>query len=334
MADVKVSVVIPVYNAMPYLGQCLDSLSGQTFQDIEILCVNDGSHDGTAEFLHRYQKESDKIQIFDQRHQGAGAARNLGLSHAKGKYVIFLDADDFFDAGLIEKVFLQAERTESDVILFDIFRFDNQTKERKTPRMNLNQRYIPPLEVFSVEDIPESVFQISLGAAWNKFCRTEFLKENNLKFQEIPNSNGVFFSFAILLSARRISVVNERLLYYRSNNPKSMVGQIGNSPLCFMAAWQELYEMARARHEPALLRSFSEAFCVYAKHRLSEFRNRNSFRQTFVFLKDAAFFDFGFKGAARDILLSDEAMEWVSDIESLEESGYIEKYCLEIEPDA
>ena len=94
---VKVSVIIPVYNVEPYLKQCMDSVVGQTLKDIEIICVDDGSTDGSLDILREYAAEDNRIQIIEQKNAGAGAARNNGMRHATGKYLSFLDSDDFFE---------------------------------------------------------------------------------------------------------------------------------------------------------------------------------------------------------------------------------------------
>jgi glycosyltransferase involved in cell wall biosynthesis len=93
----KVSVIIPVYNVEAYLRQCLDSVVNQTLKDIEMICVDDGSTDSSAEILKEYAKKDERIRVLTQSNSGAGAARNAGLVSAKGKWLYFLDGDDFID---------------------------------------------------------------------------------------------------------------------------------------------------------------------------------------------------------------------------------------------
>ena len=95
-----VSVIIPVYNQEKYLDECLSSVCGQTLRDIEIMCVNDGSTDESLKILNKYAKNDSRIHVFSQSNQGAGVARNLGLSKAKGKYLSFLDSDDVVNANI------------------------------------------------------------------------------------------------------------------------------------------------------------------------------------------------------------------------------------------
>lgn len=103
---VKISVIIPVYNCKTYLEQCINSVINQTLKEIELICVDDGSADGSCDILQNYAKEYEFIHVFEQENSGAGAARNLGLKHAVGEFIAFLDADDFYlDADALEKMY-------------------------------------------------------------------------------------------------------------------------------------------------------------------------------------------------------------------------------------
>ena len=113
----KVSVINPVFNVEPYLKQCMDSVVGQTLKDIEIICVDDGSTDGSLDILKEYATEDSRIQIIEQKNAGAGAARNNGMRHATGKYLSFLDSDDFFEPRMLEKAYDLAEKDQADFVI-------------------------------------------------------------------------------------------------------------------------------------------------------------------------------------------------------------------------
>lgn len=108
---VKVSVIIPVYNVEPYLKQCMDSVVGQTLKDIEIICVDDGSTDNSLDILREYAAEDSRIQIIEQKNAGAGAARNNGMRYATGKYLSFLDSDDFLNRECLKRHMIWQKRT-------------------------------------------------------------------------------------------------------------------------------------------------------------------------------------------------------------------------------
>ena len=116
--NVKVSVVMPVYNVENYIEECLDSLISQTLKEIEIICVDDGSTDGTLNLLYKYEKSDTRVKVIQQQNQYAGVARNNGMKHAVGEYILFLDSDDFFERTMLEKMYNEAKRTEADLVLW------------------------------------------------------------------------------------------------------------------------------------------------------------------------------------------------------------------------
>lgn len=124
----KVSVIIPVYNAENYLKECLDSILKQTLQEIEVICVNDGSSDGSLSILNEYVKEDSRLKIISQENQGAGSARNNGLKYAKGLFVIFLDCDDIFEHNMLEIMYSKAILLNLDVCVCRSDQFNNDTK--------------------------------------------------------------------------------------------------------------------------------------------------------------------------------------------------------------
>ena len=126
---VKVSVIIPVYNVEPYLKQCMDSVVGQTLKDIEIICVDDGSTDGSLDILREYAAEDNRIQIIEQKNAGAGAARNNGMRHATGKYLSFLDSDDFFEPRMLEKAYDLPEKDQADFVAYKSDQYHTEKKQ-------------------------------------------------------------------------------------------------------------------------------------------------------------------------------------------------------------
>ena len=116
--SIDVSVILPAWNVSPYLRQCLDSIVSQTLTNIEIICVDDGSTDGTLDILREYAEKDSRILVIHQENQGAGAARNNAMRYAKGKYLSFLDSDDFFEPDMLEKSWEAAERNNADIVVF------------------------------------------------------------------------------------------------------------------------------------------------------------------------------------------------------------------------
>ena len=115
--NLKVSVIIPVYNVEQYLNQCLDSVINQTLKDIEIICVDDGSTDNSFKMLEEYAQKDNRIKVIHQKNKGAAAARNEGLYIAQGKYLSFLDSDDFFEIDMLEQMYNCAEKYNTDIVV-------------------------------------------------------------------------------------------------------------------------------------------------------------------------------------------------------------------------
>ena len=131
---VKVSVIIPVFNVEDYLKQCLDSVVHQTLKDIEIICVNDSSTDKSLDILEEYAKTDWRIRVITQPNAGAGAARNKGMDVATGKYLAFLDSDDFFELNMLEKAYEMAEDEQSDLVVYKSDQY--HTEDNRTGRYN------------------------------------------------------------------------------------------------------------------------------------------------------------------------------------------------------
>ena len=119
-----------VYNVENYIEECLDSLINQTLKEIEIICVDDGSTDGTLKLLYKYEEADSRVKIIQQQNQYAGVARNNGMKHAVGEYIIFLDSDDFFEKTMLEKIYNEAKRKEADLLFFCFKVFDDEKKEK------------------------------------------------------------------------------------------------------------------------------------------------------------------------------------------------------------
>ncbi|MCD8190927.1 MAG: glycosyltransferase [Clostridiales bacterium] len=214
MGTPVVSVIIPVYNVEKYLGKSLDCILEQTLTDIEVICVDDGSTDQSPAILEEYAQKDTRIKVLRQENKGAGAARNLGFFHAVGTYAYFFDADDLCSPELLEKTVVRAEETDADIVAFDFIRFHEDGVTEK--RVGIHADWLPPeTEVFSYRDCPDRIMSVINPTPWNKLCRTAFLREHQLKYEEISSSNDITFSAVCAASAERISFLKEELFQYR-----------------------------------------------------------------------------------------------------------------------
>lgn len=214
----RLSVIIPVYNSEPYIRKCLDSVLSQN-ENIQIICIDDGSDDGSREILSEYGLKHSCITVVEQSNQGAGAARNLGLKHAIGEYVHFLDSDDWMEDGAYRLILNRMMRSNVDVCIFQKYNYDNETGISRPiiKAFNTNCR------VINLETNPSFLIHGPV-VPWNKICRRSLIVENDLRFDEIVCANDRTFHFSLLMCAGSIMICKEPLVYYRTNNSKSLVG--------------------------------------------------------------------------------------------------------------
>ena len=254
---IKVSAIIPVYNAELYLAECLESILQQTFEDFEVICIDDGSSDGSLDILFNFQEKDSRIRILTQDNQGAGVARNLGISCSMGDYLFFLDADDFFAEDMFCRTVEHAEKTGADIVLFGGNRFD--TRKSKLGNFEfLNTSLLPQKECFSKEDLPHNLFQLINPAPWTKLFRRDFVSRNGLLFQALKNSNDVFFTFASLALARSISAIEAPFVHYRVGNSSSTQSGKDSEPTCVFEAYYALFDHLKRNN---LFDELSITFC-------------------------------------------------------------------------
>lgn len=243
----KVSIIIPVYNAEKYLGKCLESLLSQTLQEMEIICVDDGSSDGSPEILKRFQERDGRVRILTQENQYAGAARNNGMKEAQGEYLLFLDADDFFENTLLEKVYNQGKKMEADIVLFGAKQYNDKTGIVSPASWYFKRDALPRENPFSGKTENTDVFAIVTPAPWTKLFRREFVEKQGLSFQGLQNSNDVYFVLTALALAEKITYVDEELVFYRVGMKGSLQGSKSLHPDCFIEAYAGVYHELRRR---------------------------------------------------------------------------------------
>ena len=226
-----ISVIVPVYNAESYLQECVDSLLQQTFRDVEFIFVDDGSTDRSVEILEEYRQKDDRIRILRQQNQYAGVARNNGMKAAAGKYIIFLDADDFFEPTMLEEAFNCAEHNSAEIVVFSFYYYDNETG-KLTPREKANL----PDTVFSVNQCENTYFSDTYAAPWNKLYLREFVNASGIQFKPIRKFNDNFFVLTTSCLADRIAFLDKRLVYYRVNNNTSLQGNTASGRELFLDA--------------------------------------------------------------------------------------------------
>ena len=221
------SVIIPVYNVENYLNECLDSVTSQTLEDMEIICIDDGSTDNSLNILKEYSKKDKRIKIITKENGGQATARNLGIKEAQGEYIAFVDSDDFIEPTMFEKLYTKAKDNNLDIAMCKIATYDNQTEEIKDNVWYYMLGVFRDFEkdIFNHKDTKEFTCHIAV-TPYNKIYKTTLLKENNILFPEGLIFEDEKFFYDTYLRAKRVSIVDEFLYYYRINRKGSTVDTI------------------------------------------------------------------------------------------------------------
>ncbi len=215
----KISIIIPVYNVEKYLCECLDSILNQTFQDFEIICVDDGSTDETLEILKNYKNKDERVFVLQQHHSGAAEARTNGIRLARGKYIQFLDSDDYFEPTMLEELYNHAEKFGADLTVCSSRKVDNNGNivESGNPNSPINLDKTPLEKTFNWRDYKDDFFSLINVAIWNKLYSRDLILKNNLSFQNLTSCNDVAFGYISHICAEKIVVFNKELVNYRYN---------------------------------------------------------------------------------------------------------------------
>lgn len=212
----KLSIIIPVYNLEQYIEKCLNSILAQSFNDYEIICINDGSTDNSLEILNRYK---DKIVIIDKENEGSGVARNVGIDKAKGEYIFFVDGDDWLEDNCLEKMVNEADKLNTDILIFGgLSYYSDKGKNGGYSKDKLPKKYLN--KIFSANDIKNDIFKFP-STIWTKLYKREFLLKNNIRFQNIKVGQDQLPFFHSMITAERIAILAENLYCYRKNREGS-----------------------------------------------------------------------------------------------------------------
>jgi glycosyltransferase involved in cell wall biosynthesis len=221
----KVSVIVPVYNVEKYLRQCLDSVLNQTLRDIEIICVNDGSMDGSLAILEEYVKKDLRVVVINQTNQGAGLARNKGIEVAKGEYIHFMDSDDYLVDGAYEKFYSVAKNNDLDIIRGKSHVFDEINKKvismgyYELKDISKNKLFNKIMRFY---DFPKIFTEVAVSP-WIGLYKTYFIREYNVLYSDLICVNDRPFWIKSLINAKKIMFIDEYMEYHRRNVPMSLI---------------------------------------------------------------------------------------------------------------
>ena len=220
----KVSIIIPTYNVEMYLEECMESVTHQTLRDIEIICINDGSTDGSLEILKRYAAQDPRILLVDKENGGYGVAMNIGLEKASGEYIGIVEPDDFVALSMYEELYRQAAEHHLDFVKADFYRF----KREETGDMSLFYNHLSKNpedynQVFNPSEDPQALRYIM--NTWSGIYKRSFLEKHHIRHNETPGAsfqdNG--FWFQTFIFAKRAMILDPPYYRNRRDNPNSSV---------------------------------------------------------------------------------------------------------------
>lgn len=246
----KVSIIVPVYNVAPYLRQCMDSLVDQTYRNLEIICVNDGSTDASGEILAEYAAKDNRIKVIFQKNAGLSAARNAGFSFATGDYVMYVDSDDWIDLETCEIAVAMAAKHEADIVFWPYIREFQNVQRPKT-------LFYDDCIVFGEEEFFAQVYKTIVGlhgaflkhpenadtlvTVWGKLYRRTLLVENNAMFVDTKKigTEDALFNMQVLKSVKCGVYIRRYFSHYRKNNTTSLTNTYKPN---LSAQWKCLFE--------------------------------------------------------------------------------------------
>lgn len=214
-ATPTLSVVLTVFNMQECLRECLESIHAQTFEDYELICVDDGSTDNSPAILSETAPQFASCSVIRQENAGPAAARNAGIDAARGRFLLLLDADDRFAPTLFERMVSRAEETDADVVVCRSREFDHASGKTRATDWTVRAELLPCAPAFRAAETQGCPFTAFMGWPWDKLYRTSFIRECGLRFPNLPNSEDFPFVFLALVKARAIAVADETLIDHR-----------------------------------------------------------------------------------------------------------------------
>lgn len=246
----EISVIVPVYNTSDYVKRCLESIFDQTFQDIEIIAVDDGSTDGSGAILDRYQSRYPMLRVFHTENNGVSQARNYALNYASGRYILFVDSDDYMDSEMLAQLYHKIEQTGADICVCDFVTAYPDGECRPStlclPDLDLLELSESGRRSFVADSFRQKIYVG--GSVVNKLIRKSLLDDTGVRFvdRKVIHAEDMHFYFMLLLHVKRIAFLNRPLYYYYQRAGSAMHSYTKNMP----KAVQSFIESLRSAYAP------------------------------------------------------------------------------------
>ncbi len=218
-----ISIIVPVYNSEKYLRKCLDSLINQSYENIEILCVNDGSTDDSQIILDEYAQKDSRVKIFLQKNSGPAVARNKALEEANGQYIMFCDSDDWYEADMCKKMLDAVKETDADLVSCDC----NIISDIETQRTKDTEHYFSN-KILGLQKVSSALISNINYALWLKLFKKDIIENNKIRFPEfIYSADDAAFILKYIFCSKSYYGLNKRLYNYRITQ-NSIMEQVRN----------------------------------------------------------------------------------------------------------
>lgn len=242
-----VSVIIPVYNQEKYLRENLLSVCGQTYRNLEIIVVDDGSTDSSPAIPEEFAARDGRIRVLTQKNRYAGVARNYGMQEAHGDYYLFPDSDDIFEPDMVERLVERAQQTGAEITVCRSDCFDTATGKHQPMSWAVKDALLKGVDTrlfCPATAIPRSVFQFLIGWTWDKLYRADFVRRHQFLFSATRHCNDAPFVFPTIAAAEKVSITDGAPLVHRRVSDTQISNGKGRSsdPTCWVESVQLIYD--------------------------------------------------------------------------------------------
>lgn len=217
MKENLISIIMPVYNVEKHLRQSIESVINQTYKELEIILVDDGSKDASGIICDEYAKKDSRIKVIHKQNSGISSTRNVGIDNATGKYIMFIDSDDFFENNSCQLLYEEIERNNADYVIGNYRHTTHEGEKWKYPLFNIDD--ISNNFKVSIKDYEKSIFVMN-SVIWNKIYRRDFIEKNKLRFIEDVLAEDAIFSIFCYTHSDKGYYINDIIYNYRQNDEK------------------------------------------------------------------------------------------------------------------
>lgn len=221
----KISVIMPVYNVERYVSKSIESIINQSFNDFELIIVNDGSTDNSKEIIEKYAKLDSRITIINKENEGVASARNLGIDRSIGKYLFFCDSDDYAEEHMLERLYKKIEEKNAEIVISGFFMQYNENECIKNYRVSTEKEYYYVEKNEFINDMYEFIKINLINTPWNKLYLNRVIKKENLRFENRFGEDA-FFNVNYLKIINKVLIIPDTLYYWNRSRENSETDKI------------------------------------------------------------------------------------------------------------